>query len=274
MFRKLTCRNVPFFLFALISVSAVAQEGNWDAYMAQYEDGPGSTVLNMDLIKNAPNKKLPFLLVTGVQFSGCREDGLPEKSQFDVLYEISDKVLEFLNTYGTFEHAGTFTYQCERLDYFYVNDTVALRNKLSDLYSSYFSRFVPYISIKNDSKWDVYSSFLYPNDVILEHMANQKVLMQLQKSGDDLTKPRKVDHWIYFSNKSDRKLFIEHVVKEGFIVEDDGKVKNSDWPYQLRISRSDYVYPESIDKITVFLKMKAKEFNGEYDGWESMVVTN
>lgn len=57
--------------------------------MAQYEEGPGSVLLNMDLIQTSPQANKPFLVITGVSFRNCREDGLPTSDEFDRLYVIS-----------------------------------------------------------------------------------------------------------------------------------------------------------------------------------------
>ena len=35
-------------------------------------------------------------------------------------------------------------------------------------------------------------------------MSNQKVLYQLQSGGDNLSKERQVDHWIYFADKGSK----------------------------------------------------------------------
>ena len=87
------------FLLLMLPVARAqeAQEDNWDVYLAQYDEGVGSTVLNMDLINVAPVKELPFLVVTGLTFDNCPEDGLPSPSQLDRFYEISDTIEQTLS---------------------------------------------------------------------------------------------------------------------------------------------------------------------------------
>ncbi len=250
-----------------------AQEGNWDVYMAQYEKGAGSMTLNMDLINVAPKEKLPFLLITGVKFENCREDGLPNSDEFEKLYNVSDNIERLLNGSVSFELVGTFTYQCERLDYIYLSDTISIRSQLTELYKSEFGNYEYYINLKRDESWEAYTKFLYPNDVTLEYMSNQKVLFQLQQAGDNLSKQRLVDHWIYFSRKSDEELYVKYIEGIGFKVESQEIDKNFKLPYQLHISRIDYIYPESINEITLELRKKAKDLNGDYDGWETFVIT-
>lgn len=259
-------------LLLLTHLGVHAQDGNWDVYLAQYESGPGSVTLNMDLINIAPNKNLPYVLITGVKFENCRDDGFPDSDEFANLYNISDHVERLLKKHVTSELAGTFTYQCERLDYIYLSDTTSIRAKLSKLYTTSFSNYEYYINIKPDENWEAYTQFLYPNEFIRENMANKKVLLQLQQAGDNLSKERQVDHWLYFASQADQEKYVEQVKALGFKVESKKTDKLLKLPYQLRISRTDYIYPESINKITFELRQKAKDLNGDYDGWETFVI--
>ena len=104
----------------------MAQDENWDVYMAQYPKGPGSTVLNMQLKGEAPFKAYPYLLKTGVAFTGCRDDGMPTETMFSALYAIADSVKSVLGSRSTIL-AGSFTYQCSRYDYYYIKDTSGIR---------------------------------------------------------------------------------------------------------------------------------------------------
>lgn len=95
--------------------------------MAMYEKGAGSTTLNMDLVKYAPKNELPFILITGATFTNCANDGFPNNDEFNKLYDLSDNALAVVSKLTKMEHAGTFTYQCQRLDYIYISDTTKIR---------------------------------------------------------------------------------------------------------------------------------------------------
>jgi uncharacterized protein (TIGR01619 family) len=245
---------------------------NWDVYMAVYDNGPGSVTLNMDLVKYAPEKNLPYVLITGVTFTNCTNDGFPGKDEFNNLYNVSDKVQELVAKLSKMELAGTFTYQCERLDYIYVSDTTLIRTKLAELYKLKFSNYKYSIIIQKDDKWDAYLKFLYPDEETREYMSNQKVIDQLRAGGDNLTKARQVDHWLYFSDVNDRDRFEKSIAGEGFKIESREKTNNPDKPFKLRISRTDKVDPESINAVIKILRTKAIQMNGNYDGWETFIV--
>ena len=244
----------------------------WDVYLAQYEDGPGSTTLNMNLINRAPVKEFPFIVVTGVTYKNGDKDGFPLKEEFNNLYRISDSILQVISTITKREIAGTFTHKSQRMDYVYVRDTVELRKKLTEVYERYFNDYKYSIRIREDKNWDAYLKFLYPNEETMEYMSNEKVVMNLVNSGDNLTKPRQVDHWIYFANAGERNLYKTFAETQGYKTEGESLKKETTLPYELHISRIDYVKLDAICKITIELRRKAKELHGEYDGWETFVV--
>lgn len=249
-----------------------AQQENWDVYMAQYEQKPGSIVLDMGLKQVAPIKSLPFVVITGVSFRSCDSIGMPTKREFTNLYKIADSVKNLIDRLSTNKLVGSFTYLCQRLDYFYVSDTTGIQQQLLNLYKIKFASYIPYINIREEKDWKSYLSFLYPNDATLEFMQNQKVVTALLKGGDKLTIARPVDHWLYFKSEMDRNCFITYATQKKFKIAGKEKTTDIKMPYKLHLLRTDKVDVASISKVTVELRKQAKKCNGEYDGWETIVI--
>ncbi|MEO8770712.1 MAG: DUF695 domain-containing protein [Ferruginibacter sp.] len=269
--------KILLLLFSLpASYALYAQSESWDAYLAQYEKGVGSTLLNMSLKSEAPIPGLGYVLITGVTFTGCQDDGMPLKKTFEDLYKIADSVKAVVEhfTGKNNKMAGTFTYQCQRLDYYYISDTSLLRKELSKMYASSFSSFEPYINIKPDQKWEGYLTFLYPNEESYEYMQNEKVVLKLHEAGDDLIKERLVDHWAYFKSDEDRNCFIKYVTQNKFKIEEKEKTTSSNNKFKLHFSRVEKVDIPSITKTTLALRKQAALCGGDYDGWETFVVKN
>ena len=141
----------PIFLYA-------QQQEEWDVYMSKHEKGTGSTMLNMALKRVAPLRDLPFVLVTGVTFRECTSDGFPTKGEFPNLYRMSDSVKSVIDASTKNLLAGSFTYQCQRLDYYYLADTTGIRSKLGNLYATQFKSYTPYSNIKSQSNFSSKSS--------------------------------------------------------------------------------------------------------------------
>ena len=124
--------------------------------------------------------------------------------------------------------------------------------------------------MKLDRKWESYTNFLYPNEETIEFMQNLKVVTKLEDAGDKLDQPRQVDYYLYFATDKDRKAFIDLAVKNNFKVEASDLMK--DTKLRLHLTRVDKVDVNSITKVTYQLKKDVARFNGEFDGWESVVV--
>lgn len=264
---------IVFSLFIISGYIAIAQtEEQWDVYMAMYEKGPGSTTINMGIVNQAPVKNLPYVLVTGLTAKDCRDDGFPAREEFDLMYRASDQVLAEVAKLAKAEHVGTFTYQCKRLDYIYLSDTTQIREQLVKLYKSDFSNYQYHIHLRSDAEWEIYLQYLFPSEEIQEYMSNDKVIIKLSEAGDKLSTARQVDHWLYFSTAKDRDAFERAIKTDGFKTEGKEKLEGAGNVYQLKISRTDKVDHESINPITLALRKKAKEFNGDYDGWETFIV--
>lgn len=260
-------------ILLLLPVSIFAQQDeNWDVYLASYEKGTGSTLINMSAKTRAGDKDLPFVIITGVTFKDCNPDGFPTKEEFDNLYKIADSVKDIISNSTSSLAVGTFTYQCERLDYYYVRDTNGLSTKLSKLYSRSFPAYSSYTNIKEDRSWDGYLQFLYPNEETYEYMSNQKVVLKLMEAGDNVEKARQVDHWLYFKTESDRDCILPYLQQNHFKTKEKETNKDLDYPFQLRISRVDKAALETITRITLELRKQAKKCNGNYDGWEAPVT--
>lgn len=255
-----------------VCFSAYSQPENWDIYLAGYDDGAGSTTLNMELINTAPKKELPYIVITGVTYTKCDEYGFAEPKELENLYEISDKVREAVTKVTKNEVAGTFMHQCERLEYIYVADTLMIRQRLDELYRKKYGAYKYYLNIKVDASWETYREFLYPNEETLEYMSNEKILEQLELAGDKLTQPRQIEHWLYFPTDKDRAVFSTYAKAEKFKIESSERVEETSLPYQLHLSRVDKIDAESINTLTLALRRKARECNGDYDGWNTVVI--
>lgn len=246
----------------------------WETYLAQYGDSVGSTVVNMSIETTDAIHQYPFLVQAIVKVNQCRNDGLPndDEREWKALYAISDKLKSVVAAKGAYVFPGTFTYQCWRTDYYYVKDTNGLRKELMDKAKKYQPDRECSVVIKPDTNWECYLNFLYPNQETMEFITNEKVLRAMNNAGDKLTKPRQVDHWLYFSTEEDRDKFTSYAVSQHFKLEGKEFSSKSDLHYQLHLSRVDNIEIGSISMITLELRKKAKEYNGNYDGWEAFVV--
>jgi hypothetical protein len=265
-------KKIIFPVFFLLAFAGIhAQTGDWDTYLARYEKGPGSTMVNMGLKAKAPDSTCPYLFAAGVKFRNCTNDGLPAPTSFISLNRISDSIVSLMGRRSKSILTGTFSYQCERKDYFYVSDTTGLKQAVTTLLNKEFPDYTPAFLIKEDKKWDAYLHFLYPNEETLEYMANQQIVMRLQKAGDKPELPRPVDHFLFFNTAADRDCFIYKAISQHYKIVSKDNEQNP-VVFKLHILRTDKVELAAINKQTLWLKNEARKCRGNYEGWETAIA--
>ena len=268
-------KSITFLLIIIFSttqMTAQNSEEQWDTYMATYEnEKPGSTTLRMDLINSTPIKEFDYVLVTGLTYETSKENGFPENETFSLLHKVADELIEIIQKETEFILVGSFMYNNERLEYFYIKEQKNIISKIENFYKANYPEYKFYLNVKEDKEWKYYRDFLYPNEETKNYMADQSVLRNLEEAGDNLTKARRVDHWLYFSKESEMNKCRADLEKSNFKVQNAGINKETNLPFELQVWRIDNVDIDSIYPITSDLRKRAKKFNGEYDGWETSI---
>lgn len=248
-----------------------SHEEDWDFYFSNVDDIIGSFYVDLGLIKVAPLIEKPNLVWVSVNMNNPREDGLSSNEEFDTLSSIEDRLQEFILSKHNATYAGRLTTDGRRDFYFYMGDTTLYDKTISESMIA-FPKYTFDFGIKEDKQWEQYLNFIYPNPRQFQSIQNRRVVDNLEKNGDPLTKARRVDHWIYFKTESDRTNFVKTIEPLKFeIVSGDEKTSFGDFPYKLHISRIDKVDLDSVDDYVLDLWEFANECNGDYDGWETSV---
>jgi Family of unknown function (DUF695) len=164
-------------LFGLIAIACATtlvkaeplSNEQWWSYLASYDAGPGSILLNLALRKQAPLTDYPHIVVTGTTYSSSGKKGLPEATDFGRLNALEEKVIAAIAKKSQYIHAGTFTHNFEQLQYVYVKNPSGISQALADVYREHCPGCKTYINIKNDETWSAYSKFLFPNEATLKH---------------------------------------------------------------------------------------------------------
>ncbi|NVB80009.1 MAG: ribonuclease E inhibitor RraB [Kofleriaceae bacterium] len=98
---------------------------------------------------------------------------------------------------------------------------------------------------------------------------DRKTVAALAAQGDLLTKPRLVDHWIYFETAKARDRFVDEVATLGFTITDTHGEAMPPNRFCAKVSSVTPVDLESIHGVVMSLVGAANRHAGEYDGWES-----
>jgi len=243
----------------------------WDFYFSEVEDIIGSFYLDLGLIEVAPIPDKPNLVWVSLLMNNPKETGLSSNEEFDKLCEIEDRLQEYILRNHISVYAGRLTNNGHRHFYFYLGDTTLYDKTISEAMVAFPSYSYDF-GVKKDEGWNSYFEFLYPNPKQYQSIQNRRVVEKLEEDGDQLTKARQVDHWIYFKTEKDRAIFLEKIKNEGFQIIDNSVIdEDPEFPYSLQIARIDHVDMDSLDEYVLHLWELAGECNGDYDGWETSV---
>ncbi|MEO7310520.1 MAG: DUF695 domain-containing protein [Chitinophagaceae bacterium] len=246
-------------------------EEDWDFYFSNVDDIKGSFYLDLGLSKIAPVRDKPNLVWISVTMNSSREDGLSSNEEYDILIAIEDRLRDFILQNHRSVFAGRLTTDGRRDFYFYLDDSTVYDKCISEAMVA-FPSYNYDIGLKEDPEWRFFLDFMYPNLGQVRCIYNRRVIDNLEKNGDQLTKARPVNHWIYFKSENDRTNFLAKIEHLKFdIINEDEKSASGDFPFKLQISRIDNVDIESVDEYVLALWEFANECNGDYDGWETSV---
>jgi uncharacterized protein (TIGR01619 family) len=246
-------------------------EPDWEFHFRSVDHKPGSIAVDLGLAKIAPVAEKPNLLQVSVQMVDPRPDGLSSLQETIVLQSLEDDLEEVLREYCKATYAGRLTANGYRKVYFYMGEPNGYAEHVQQVMQHYNGHGYT-AKLTKDENWSRYFNFLYPEPEQLQSIKNRKVLEELESNGDDLSKARQVDHWIYFKTAEDRASFLQSIATENYsVVTSDYLASSEDYPHRLHISRTDKIDQLSIDKVVLLLRRLAQKHNGDYDGWETSI---
>jgi len=243
----------------------------WRPYLCRVNGNLASIFVDLGLRSEVPITSKPWLLWVWVYFQQPRADGLSSSEEAPTLFKIEDALNVEISQRCHGIPCGRITTEGRREFYYYGETNLGLNEAVV----AALANFVGYRFDKGeqqDSRWEQYQNVLYPSEEDLERIANQDVLAKLEEQGDVPTVPREVVHWLYFRSEASRFLFREAAVKVGFRIVSES-LTSEDRGFGISIARTQTVDRAQIDKTVVDLLHLAQRFDGDYDGWESPVVT-
>ena len=237
----------------------------WDFYMSNVNDIIGSFFIDLGLRKIAPVAENPNMVRITIFMQNPREDGLSSNEESELLYAIEDNLVDSIISQHNAVFAGRLTTNGMRQLYFYFGNTTDYEKTIAQSMSKYPTYEFKF-GTKEDAEWEVYLDFLYPSPIQYQMITNRKVIRGLEQQGDNQTKERMVDHWIYFEVENDMQNYISEIEKQNFKVI-SSRQNEEKQIYVLNIGRVDKVDYHSVNDYTLYLWKLASEHNGDYDGW-------
>ena len=108
-------------------------------------------------------------------------------------------------------------------------------------------------------------------DMLSLSETDKEALDSLRDAGSDLTKAHPFDFYIYHNNKADAQLICADLKQDGFQASVREGAIEGEWLCLARLS-----FVPSIEKLTevgLLFEEIISKYGGEYDGWETIVIS-
>jgi uncharacterized protein (TIGR01619 family) len=244
---------------------------NWKPYLCNVNGKLASILVNLGLRDSAPITSKPWLLWMWVYFQSPRPDGLSYTEEAPTLYKIEDALTVRAARACRAILSGRITTEGRREFYFYGETKDGFRKAVGEALKG-FEGYKFDLGVEEDSSWNQYLNVLYPSLQDLERIANRDLLDELAKRGDVLTVPREVQHWMSFRTEQSRTVFREAAIGAGYSIVGETE-SEGEFPWGISVARTQSIEQAVIDQTVIELLRLCRSFNGDYDGWETKVVT-
>lgn len=256
----------------LSSSSLLAQQEQWDTYMAKIGAKPGSVLIDMGVYPAAPMKLFPYLVVTGPHAKKCDGSGLPSPGEIDSLERVLDATTGMLSGATAKKLVGTLTYNCERVNYYYVQDTVAVRRALNRMYETHLTDYSYSLKIKYDPQWEVYRNFLYPDSASRSWMATNKTVNKLIAYDGNAAQPRNITYTFVFQSAKNCAAFVDSARTRNYAVGTMQLKQAMARLYEINVMRRNSLRMDSLHANRSELEQLAVSQGGYFTTMESEVV--
>jgi hypothetical protein len=243
---------------------------NWKPYLCNVNSKLASVLVNLGLRDSIPITSRPWLLWVWVYFQSPRPDGLFDRNEAPVLYTIEDSLTVRIARGCKAILSGRITTEGRCEFYFYGETKEGFRKAVRDALLD-FNGYKFDMGEREDPSWSQYLDVLYPSLEDLERIANRDLLDELVKRGDVHTAPREVQHWMSFRSEQSRALFREAATATGYGIAGESQ-SEEEFPYGVSVARTQPIEQKSIDQTVIELLRLCRNFNGDYEGWETPVV--
>lgn len=249
---------------------------SWNFYLTRIENQPASIRLNLALAKIAPLEQYPTHFLIEIKMNDVGESGMGTDTEYNRLCTIEDQINDITDDMpcllvGLIRCAGTFEM------YFYAENEFAfetLEAKLKAINGIEYDLKIR----ENDTEWDTYFDFLHPSPYEMHTIHNMHIINSLKEQGDNGQTPRDVNFWAYFETQTDAKNFSKEAQKEGFsevycgVLEREEEEESLPEIFQVQLCKETSLEWGIANNFCFQLMQLAEKHNGNYDGWETIVL--
>lgn len=220
-----------------------------------------------DSIHEAPKTACKVRL----KYRHTHPNGLPTNDDFEPARKVEDRLEAFASAAKDW-YVGRITVDGHRyFHYFTTREKSAWQEEVRGLADE--CGFELQLLYEDDPEHAAYLKELYPTQDDWRVIYDMRVIDNANEHGDDKTKTRQIDHWIYFENEPAAQPFVKWVEQEPrFTLQPELAEPDDEGRYGVRVCHHGTLELSDITHHTLSLMRKASELGGDYDGWETPIV--
>lgn len=239
----------------------------WETYPAIVDDKPAMFFLNMGMVQAAPIADAPFLYLVKIEMSDPGDNGLGTGGEAESFMPIEDAICESAKQADLY-FAGRVRTGGHWEMGFYGAEGVEL--------SEVLDRVGPMVAGRNimlgggeDAQWEFMLGYLAPDRERWQWIMDHRVVRQLMQAGDEVDKPRVVDHAAHFPTEDKLDAFVTAAKEQGFSESQrhEDKDGGGELPWMVEVQREDPVGVNEIHDVVMGLIELVEGNDGDYDGW-------
>jgi regulator of RNase E activity RraB len=244
-------------------------DGDWDFYEGTMEEDRMFVTLDLAAQEHAPLASHPMRLHVRFAMLQPREDGLRSDEEKDAIFALEDKIVEAMEkAAGAIHVARVVAQQHTELIFYFPTDKTAAADRPTDAVGD-VSPYTLEWFVEEDPEWEKYDE-LFPNVYAMQSISNRRLVRHMVEAGDQISVPREIDHVVSFPSEEMAKSAAAALAEKGFRVDD---ADHADGRWTLEFHREDACDGERPDEFVFEILDIVEPFEGDYDGWGSMVVS-
>lgn len=224
----------------------------------------GRCEVELEWIESAPQEEKPILLWLFVKAASPEEEGF--------VRFVEDLRSTLHNELGAL-YAGSLAKDGWVELYFYAEGSKRFENITSEVMGRH-GGFAYERGATRDGKWEHYFDRLCPDAYALLSIQNRHTIESLLEAGDDLSKPREVEHYLFFQTKSALERSVAFLEAHGLELKERITNDEDDYAYGAVLTKSEPVIPESVEETTSLCFDSALAEHGHYEGWSTVLAAD
>nr|WP_275853677.1 DUF695 domain-containing protein [Sulfurimonas sp. SAG-AH-194-C20] len=220
--------------------------------------------MEIDLNAFAYSSNNPWLFSVFIKF-----DGLDESlNGFEEFLETKESLIIALEHQEKAKYVGTRNVDGWSELYFYAKDSKELDSVAQHILKE--STYVYESNVVRDAKWDFHHKNLIPSELEQCHIQSEKIIFMLKEEEDDLSKKRKVEHYISFELPTQKNRFINSLDIKGYILKDE--ISSEEFEHGIALLKEHDVRSETLKSEIDTLFKEIKKCQGYYEGWSTTLA--